>query len=64
MRCFYIISNFIQYGFRIIIGSNKSFKFSRVLGNDALINEAGVIFIYLLFKICNILTGCYRFEPW
>jgi len=35
------------------------FKFSSFLGNDALIKEADVIFLYLLFKICNILTGCY-----
>jgi len=62
MRCFYIISSFINYGFWIIIGSNKSFKFSRILGNDALINEVDVIFLYLLFKIHNILTGCYIFH--
>jgi len=29
------------------------------LGNDALINETNLIFLYFLFKIRNILTGCY-----
>jgi len=29
------------------------------LENDALINKANVIFLYFLFKIRNILTGCY-----
>ena len=45
--------------FGLLFGSNKSFKFPAFLGNDALINEADARFLYLLFKIRNILTGCY-----
>jgi len=49
MRCFDVIFSFINYGIWIIIGSNESFKFPAFLGNDALINGADAIFLYLLF---------------
>jgi len=40
MRCFYIISSFINYGFFIIVESNKCFKFPAFLGNDISLTTA------------------------
>jgi len=37
----------------------KVFKFPAFLGNDAFMNEADALIIYLLLKISDILTECY-----